>query len=320
MSKKISTSALAKKLSTSKYQLDEILLAAGYITKTESGFILTELGIKNSGELTRHKRFGEYIAWDEDIVIPKEIMEHKDDFYSSTKIAQKYNLSARKINMALSEIGFIQKYLKGWTITELGIRNGGIQKENNKNGVPYVEWDETIFTNNAFSSILQEIRGEAGDKTQEKIDSSENANFVGSQIQQQMQVQVHTQNDNDAIHNSNFRERFVAKQRATDGHMVRSKAEMLIDNWLYMAEIVHAYERKLPIEEEVYCDFYIPTGKIYIEFWGLENEPKYAVRKEIKKAIYEKYNFKLIELTDKDVFNLDDILPRMLLKHGVQTY
>ena len=222
MSKKISTSALAKKLSTSKYQLDEILLAAGYITKTESGFILTELGIKNSGELTRHKRFGEYIAWDEDIVIPKEIMEHKDDFYSSTKIAQKYNLSARKINMALSEIGFIQKYLKGWTITELGIRNGGIQKENNKNGVPYVEWDETIFTNNAFSSILQEIRGEAGDKTQEKIDSSENANFVGSQIQQQMQVQVHTQNDNDAIHNSNFRERFVAKQRATDGHMVRS--------------------------------------------------------------------------------------------------
>ena len=102
--------------------------------------------------------------------------------------------------------------------------------------------------------------------------------------------------------------------------MVRSKAEMLIDNWLYMAEIVHAYERKLPIEEEVYCDFYIPTGKIYIEFWGLENDPKYAARKETKKAIYKKYDFKLIELTDEEVFNLDDILPKMLLKYGVQTY
>ena len=48
-----------------------------------------------------------------------------------------------------------------------------------------------------------------------------------------------------------------------------SKAEMLIDNWLYMAEIVHAYERKLPIEEDVYCDFYIPKGKVYIEYWGM---------------------------------------------------
>ena len=87
-----------------------------------------------------------------------------------------------------------------------------------------------------------------------------------------------------------------------------------------MEGIVHAYERKLPIEEDVYCDFYIPSGKVYIEFWGLENEPNYVKRKEIKKSIYQKYNFKLIELTDKEVFNLDDILPRMLLKFGVQTH
>ncbi len=46
---------------------------------------------------------------------------------------------------------------------------------------------------------------------------------------------------------------------------------MLIDNWLYMfEEIVHAaMSRKLPVEEDVYCDFYIPTGKFYIEYWGL---------------------------------------------------
>ena len=48
-----------------------------------------------------------------------------------------------------------------------------------------------------------------------------------------------------------FREKFPAKYRATDGHLVRSRAEMLIDNWLYMSGIVHAVERKLPIEEDV---------------------------------------------------------------------
>ena len=117
-----------------------------------------------------------------------------------------------------------------------------------------------------------------------------------------------------------FREKFEAKLRTTDGHFVRSKAEMLIDNWLYMAEIVHAYERKLPIEEDIYCDFYIPTGKVYIEYWGYENDQKYLARKKTKQEIYQKYGFNLIEVEDKDVQNLDDILPRFLLKFGVQAY
>jgi very-short-patch-repair endonuclease len=87
-----------------------------------------------------------------------------------------------------------------------------------------------------------------------------------------------------------------------------------------MAEIIHAYERKLPIEEDLYCDFYLPQGKVYIEFWGYENDEKYLKRKEIKKSIYEKYGFNLIELNDKDILNLDDILPKKLLKFGVQAY
>jgi len=291
--KQLSTSALAKKMSIPKYQLDEMLLACKYIVKEDNGYSLTDLGKENSGCRKSHPRYGDYLAWNEDIEIPNKLITQGKNFYSSTKLGAKFNLSNRKINMILSEIGFIEKYLKGWTITTLGSQNGGIQKENTKNGIPYVEWSESIFGNSTFLSSIKEVSGDAGEHTQEKINNSKELGF---------------------------REKFIAKHRATDGHMVRSKAEMLIDNWLYMAEIVHAYERKLPIEEEVYCDFYIPKGKIYIEFWGLENDPKYAKRKETKKNIYKKYNFKLIELTDEEVFNLDDILPRMLLKFGVETY
>jgi len=291
--KQLSTSALAKKISIQKYQLDEMLLACKYIVKTENGYSLTDLGKENSGCMKNHPKYGDYIAWNENIEIPNKLITQGQNFYSSTKLGAKFNLSSRKINMILSEIGFIEKYLKGWTITTLGSQNSGIQKENSQNGIPYVEWNESIFTNATFLSSIKEVSGDASENTQEKINNSKE---------------------------SGFREKFIAKHRATDGHMVRSKAEMLIDNWLYMAEIVHAYERKLPIEEEVYCDFYIPKGKIYIEFWGLENDPKYAKRKETKRNIYKKYNFKLIELTDEEVFNLDDILPRMLLKFGVETY
>ncbi len=116
-----------------------------------------------------------------------------------------------------------------------------------------------------------------------------------------------------------FREKFPAKLRATDGHLVRSKAELLIDNWLYVSEVTHAYERKLPVEEEVYSDFYIPTGKVYIEYWGLDDDSKYSFRKEEKLKIYKKYDFHVIELTEKEVQNLDDTLPRLLLKHGIKT-
>ena len=42
-----------------------------------------------------------------------------------------------------------------------------------------------------------------------------------------------------------------ANYRCMDGHYVRSRAEVMIDNWLYGNGIADAYERKLPIESDV---------------------------------------------------------------------
>jgi len=113
------------------------------------------------------------------------------------------------------------------------------------------------------------------------------------------------------VEEKNFRDKFPANIRTDDGHKVRSKAEQIIDNWLYRNGIVHAYERRVPIEEALYCDFFIPIGKVWIEYWGLEDK-KYLKRKELKKQLYKKHDRKLIELTDKDIGNLDDILPMKL--------
>jgi len=119
---------------------------------------------------------------------------------------------------------------------------------------------------------------------------------------------------------SGFRSKFPATIRAEDGHLVRSKAEKIIDDWLYHKGIVHAYERRVPIEEEVYCDFFIPIGrKVWIEYWGLE-EVKYLKRKELKKRFYEKNQKHLIELNDKDVEQLDDILPIKLRGYLPETF
>lgn len=102
--------------------------------------------------------------------------------------------------------------------------------------------------------------------------------------------------------------------------MVRSRGEILIDNSLYEYGLAHAYERRLPIEDEVYCDFYIPSqnsGKaVYIEYWGMENDEKYQARKEKKKRIYRDNQLNLLELENAHIESLDDYLPKMLLKYG----
>ncbi len=287
--KRLSTTQLAKLRGVSQEQMFGQLTALGLIEKQEDKWQLTDAGTTAGGVYLIGK-YGQYVAWPEDFQLPSVAAKPEAaKLLTATVLGQQFELSANKMNYILSELGWIKKGLKGWLVTEQGLAMGAEQGEDSRSGIPYVRWPEKITRNRALKDNIDNIKGVDKPKTDtDKMDS--------------------------------FRHKFEATHRTTDGHFVRSKAEMLIDNWLYMAEIVHAYERKLPIEEEMYCDFYIPTGKVYIEFWGYENDAKYLARKQEKLAIYQKYNFNLIELTDKDVLNLDDILPRLLLKFGVQAY
>ncbi|HAW07821.1 MAG TPA: hypothetical protein DCW42_01415 [Bacteroidetes bacterium] len=117
----------------------------------------------------------------------------------------------------------------------------------------------------------------------------------------------------------NFQNKYNSQYKATDGHRVRSRAELVIDNWLYNNRIFHEYEKYLPVVEKVLSDFYLPEHDIYIEFWGLEKDQNYSARKEEKLRIYKKYQFKLIELNDSDLLNLEDSLSyklRELIKNN----
>lgn len=288
--KRLSTTQLAKQRGISPEHLFTQLSGLGLMEKKDDKWILTDTG-KNAGGAILSGKYGEYVAWPENFDVPMQSpkSESSAKFLTATALGQHFDVSANKINYILSELGWIKKGLKGWLVTDQGKKMGAEQGEDSRSGIPYARWPEKIVKIRALKDSVDNMKGVDKPKT-----------------------------DNDKM--DSFRYKFEATHRATDGHFVRSKAEMLIDNWLYMAEIVHAYERKLPIEEEVYCDFYIPTGKVYIEFWGYDNDEKYLARKQEKLAIYQKYNFNLIELTDQEVLNLDDFLPRLLLKFGVQAY
>ena len=100
--------------------------------------------------------------------------------------------------------------------------------------------------------------------------------------------------------------------------MVRSKAEVLIDNALFDYGIGHTYERKLPIEENVLCDFFIESVGVYIEYWGMENDETYNKRKSKKIEIYNQLGLSLIQLNDADIKNIEDSLQKYLLQHEIK--
>jgi hypothetical protein len=296
--KEISTSVLAKEMNKNSQELFQQLTDLGLIIKKDKNWELTDAGRSKGGAYKDHDKYGRYIVWPESII--KELDGNEEEaaqphLLTSTIIGKQFDLSPVRTNSLLSELGLIEKGVKGWQVTEFGKKFGGVQTFAKKSGIPYVCWPESIKNNKMFLASVRDLKGETP-------------------------AEIPVQGKTNTSEDVEFREKFKPTLRATDGHYVRSKAEMLIDNWLYWSELVHAYERKLPGEEDVYSDFYIPKGKVYIEYWGYdENDKKYTARKQKKLDIYKKYGFRLIEITDKEVQNLDDTMPRLLLKFGIVT-
>ena len=192
------------------------------------------------------------------------------DTFSAKEIAKNFDKNAKDVNEVLLNLGFIKKCDNGYNVTDVGRYYGGMQ--NFYMGKASVRWEERLLYNENFIDEIVKV-GEKSSKKEQKED---------------------------------FREKFKAEYRTNDGHYVRSRAELVIANWLFAEGM--AYEKRVPIKEDVYCDFYIPKGKIYIEFWGLKDDEAYIKRKEKKIELYKKYNLNLIEIDNDKIGNLDDYL------------
>ena len=291
--KKISTTQLSKRFRMQTRTLFARLLEMGFIEREDDEWQLTDTGRTAGGEYRESSQYGRYITWPETLQIPGVTDIGRGERVTASQIGKAFGLTANKTNHILSELGWIKHGIKGWLLTAHGEKLEASQEEDTRSGVPFVRWPATIINNPALVDSVHQVLG-----------ISIETDYVKEQGRKVV----------------SFRDKFATKQRTADGHFVRSKAEMIIDNWLYMAEILHAYERRLPIEEEAYCDFYLPMGKLYIEYTGEEEEPEYAALKRAKRGLYAKHGLAVIELSDEDVERLDEVLPRQLLKYGIVAY
>jgi len=296
----LSTSALANEFEIPYGELFLNLKTLGWVDRVNDKWVLTELGIEKGGKIYSHPKYGEYIAWPYDLMFDPENQRKFKRLLNATIISSHFNVSASRLHLILSELGWIEKDITGWVLTSIGKAVGGRQFENDFSGKSYVLWPYSIINNPSLIDVFNN----------EDIEEDEPITKSKTAVKK-LSIKKKTES---------FREKFEAKHRTKDGHYVRSRAEVIIDNTLYDYGLVHAYEKKVPVEEELDTDFYLPNGKVYIEYWGMENDLKYLERKKKKQELYQKYELKLIELNDEDILNLDDHLPKKLLRFGIRVY
>ena len=114
-----------------------------------------------------------------------------------------------------------------------------------------------------------------------------------------------------------------------DGHVVKSKSERTIDNYLFEHGIFHAYERELPYgateKEVLHPDFCLPNylgigQDVYLEHWGYnENNIQYTKTKKFKMDIYKQLGITLVCIYEKtDMGKIDTVLDRKLNKQFIK--
>ena len=108
----------------------------------------------------------------------------------------------------------------------------------------------------------------------------------------------------------------TSKFKTLDGHIVRSKGELIIDNYLYILGFNHIYEKKIKIlKNQVKSDWFLPDYDIYIDYWGFHGK-NYLKRKKEKIKLYKKAKLKLVSIENymfSDIYtNLNKKLKRYI--------
>ncbi|MCG9659226.1 glycerol kinase [Vibrio mediterranei] len=288
MHDKLSTSALAKSRNQESKALFTLLKRAGYISWHESSWLLTDIGHRFGGDYVDSEKYGRFIVWPSNLVIDDTLIS--DSTLTATQLGEHFALPAKKINLLLSELGWIKRDDSQWKATAIGLRAGARLRKDKQNNNEFVVWHPSVLRHARLKQSVIEFKGhDAEAHSTEKSFSS-------------------------------FRQKFAAKHRTLDGHYVQSKGELIIDNWLYMAGVVHAYQRQLPIEQDVVSDFYLPQGKVYLQYWGSDSDVADDRVIEHTRALYQEHDLSLIEIFPDDIQNLDELLPKKLKPFGIKAY
>lgn len=296
----MSTTAVAKHFDLPAKTLFTFLTERSWIDRVDNHWRLTGKGEFEGGEYINSKKYGEYIGW------PKEIIEHNifqeliDVPVSINALGTRFNIGPHRFNALLAELGWQKRFHKGWTITPAGKKQGGIEKEDSDSGVPYTVWARSVLENPSLQSVLEQITLTPFDQVQTDKNTAKESNSSQKSL--------------------DFPDDIAPPKCSRDGHQTTSKEHHAVCNWLYLMNVVHAYNWPLAEDKLGACDFYLPAAHLHLECW-LEKEDAKGMRQKLARVeYYKKEKLAFIELNSEQLSELDSALPRMLLKYGITVY
>ena len=290
---KLSTTALARKLDIPVQQLFATLRDYGWIRRSGDSWVLLPKGEFEGGSYQNSRRFGRYIVWPQTLDHHPLLAAIESNQRITAASMRRYypRLHARQINRALAEIGLQHHSILGWELTDLGRSMGGQQEESESSGAFYVTWPHEIIDHPVVHRELT--------RQSDQIPTAEPAD---PGAEPDLFANAESSLSCDGI----------------DGHVLKTPLQMRVCNWLYLAQLAHAYRRALPIETLVYADFYLPGGNIYIDCWEEDSSADELRERLNKRDVYRELGLHSLEVSADDVDRLDEVLGRGLLALGIR--
>jgi hypothetical protein len=279
-------------------------------------------------------------------------MESEDNKLSTTALAKKLNIPVQQLFATLKDYGWIQRAGESWALTPKGEFEGGNYQTSRRFG-RYIVWPERLDHHPLLAAHQPTGLGVREATEELALHCLQTRGFSPSRFWDLMLASgldfeglyvyvtwPHEVIDNPVIHRELTRQSdqiqppvasdelapdmFSAPSKESlacngiDGHSLRTPLEARICNWLYLAQLAHAYQRALPIEELIYADFYIPEGNVYIDCWEVDIPAGELSGKLHKREMYRELGLRSLEVNAADVDQLDEVLGRGLLAFGIR--
>lgn len=311
---RLSTSALAKRLRVPIQQLFVTLRDYGWIERTGKTWQLTAKGELHGGAYQDSKRFGRYIVWPESLVDHPLITAIESNQRITPGGMCRYypHLSARQINRTLRELGLQRHTREGIELTDLGRRFGGRQDQDEEHALAVISWPHEIVDNPVVHRELNRLAGDGAVNTasaddqaaDDETDAMDASGDTGDLFDAPSDLPAESGRIESASGDG--------VRRALNGQPVASLLQLRVCDWLYEAQLAHAYQRRLPTEEELRADFYVPAAGLYIECWEREvPTPELSRRLRVREACRE-LGVAYLEIAAADIERIDDLLSTRL--------
>lgn len=275
---------------------------------------------------------------------------------STTALARQLHKESKELFILLAQGGWMVKVDNHWQLTEKGKFEGGIYINHPKYG-EYIAWPESV-QDHPLLRLLPEAplsathigskvdlparlinlllaergwikkhirgwlltpRGKAigGEQHASEQTGVPYATWPETLLDNSLFIDAVAQITGASVTQSNSQSLLIA----FSGQEVKSREELIVENWLYIAGVNHAHNYPLRAgNEAIRSDFFLPELQICIDIWGASDNAATLTEKLNKQEFYKKHGYDFIELHDETIAQVDEVLAKQLLGYGLAVY